>query len=231
MFFVGGIAAGALDFLSGLQPQHSKNSAAVDTLRLGKPFNPATPTDPTTTTTAQNASSPPVAGARNAGNPLTANVLGYLIQAQAEHSSDPAGAGTPPLSPGQSKLFSKLDSDGDGKISKSEFDAAFPANPNSGATDRLFSKLDKNGDNTIDQGEFRSAVSRGHGHGHHYGAGGVDQSADEGSLASLLKDEASKAGTSRTVVNNPDGSTTTSISYADGAKISFQTAPSKISSN
>jgi hypothetical protein len=92
-----------------------------------------------------------------------------------------------------SQLFSKIDADGDGKISKDEFmefkkkiDSAMAAllktqedatktsaTSDPSATDKtsmaeqLFSKFDANNDGSISQDELNSVMSHGHRHGHH----------------------------------------------------------------
>ncbi len=59
------------------------------------------------------------------------------------------------------QMFAKMDTNGDGKIDKSEFLAALQQNSASGnaklTPDQLFAKLDTNGDGTIDKTEFMAA--------------------------------------------------------------------------
>ena len=110
------------------------------------------------------------------------------------------------------KLFGKMDTDGDGKISKSELEAAFTA---AGGTaqqaDAVFAKLDTDGDGAVSKNEF-VAAARGHRH-----AGSGQGAAGGGALSSLLN------ATSSDEVQNPDGSTTTTITTADGTKITITT--------
>src|SRR5690348_552856 len=75
------------------------------------------------------------------------------------------------------ELFQKLDTNGDGKISKDELGAALANQQSSGGAnskgpslDDLFSRIDTNGDGSIDQSEndaFLSSVQKGGGHHHH----------------------------------------------------------------
>ena len=61
-----------------------------------------------------------------------------------------------------SQLFAKLDTDGDGQISQSEFETALGADGvDTSSADALFAKLDANGDGSISQSELASA-KRGH---------------------------------------------------------------------
>jgi len=113
------------------------------------------------------------------------------------------------------KLFAKMDTNGDGKIDKSELEAAFTAAGGSVAqADALFSKLDKDGDGSVTKAEFVTAASRG-GHAHHARASSSGSSQGSGSKA------ASTDTPSTTEVQNADGSTTMTITAADGTKITF----------
>lgn len=87
------------------------------------------------------------------------------------------------------KLFAKLDADGDGQISKAEFaDAASKAGADSDVADAVFAKIDGDGDGAISQGELAKADHAGH------------------------RRATTQAST------NGDGSTTMTVSYADGSK-------------
>jgi hypothetical protein len=163
--------------------------------------------------------------------PFSPNVLAFLILNQGQPSTPPQGPDASPMTPWQSRLFAKLDNNGDGTISKSELEAALGADGNTTAADATFSKLDANGDGAIDPSEM--AAARPHRHHHHMritDAGSQDNSsnatpgadnASGGPLASLLD----TGGTSSTATN-PDGSTTTTISYPDGSTITM-TAPAQ----
>jgi hypothetical protein len=107
------------------------------------------------------------------------------------------------------KLFAKIDSDGDGKISKTELEAAFTAA--GGSTDQadaLFDKLDKDGDGAVSKTEFLTAAARGHRQAHMAQGGGAD---------------ASQVAPPTTQVQNQDGSITITITASDGSKIAFTT--------
>ena len=73
-------------------------------------------------------------------------------------------------------LFSQIDGDGDGKITKSEFEKALGAGgTNVAKADDVFSKLDKNGDGSVSLDEMSQALNGGKGrhHHHHHTAGGL----------------------------------------------------------
>ncbi len=118
-------------------------------------------------------------------------------------------------------LFGQIDGDGDGKITKSEFEDALGAGgTNLAKADDVFSKLDKDGDGNVTLDEMSSALKGGSGHrsqAHHHG-GGSGGNAD--ALMQVLD-----AGTS-TSVTNSDGSVTTTRTYADGSKVTATSAAS-----
>ena len=154
------------------------------------------------------------AGAQSASLPAAPTTkfdfgtLSALLSAQGQ---DGAGAGSQ-----ASALFSKLDANGDGQISKSEFEGALGnAGVDTSSADALFSKLDANGDGSISQNELTPPHGAYSHRGHHHGAGGG---------ASSLMDATNADGSQTQTTTNPDGSTTTTITYSDGSTVS-STAP------
>ncbi len=125
-----------------------------------------------------------------------------------------------------SPLFAKLDTDGDGSISKTEFENALSsAGVSTDAADAAFAKLDSNGDGSISQSELAKA-RHGHGHHHHHAEGG-DQAQGNGQpsqnpLDALLAGVGADGATTKTATN-ADGSTTTTITYADGSTVDMTT--------
>ena len=120
-------------------------------------------------------------------------------------------------------LFAQIDGDGDGKVTKSEFENALGAGgTNLKAADSVFSKLDQNGDDSVSLDEMMKALlgTGGKGRRHHHRA-------DGSSTDPLLK---ALEGASSTSTTNSDGSTTTSLTYADGSKVTLMT-PAKASSS
>ena len=117
---------------------------------------------------------------------------------------------------GPSPMFAKLDADGDGQISKSEFETALgKLGVDSATADAKFAKLDANGDGSISQSELASAR---HGHHHHAHGDGDSKDSSAGGLQALLSGAGADGATTQTATN-ADGSTTTTITYADGSKI------------
>jgi Ca2+-binding EF-hand superfamily protein len=102
--------------------------------------------------------------------------MSALLAAQGQSTASATPTATSPASALQS-LFSQIDANGDGQITKSEFENALGAGgTNIAQADKVFSQLDTNGDGTVSLGELSSALrgSGGHGHGHAHidGSGG-----------------------------------------------------------
>jgi hypothetical protein len=153
-------------------------------------------------------SATPTAGG---GAQIAPETMSALLAAQ-------SGAGFDPSSKMQSgslkEWFAKVDTDGDGKISKSEFEALGNGS-NTSQADDIFGKLDKDGDGSISMGELASARgARGHHHGHHPKAGGTDDESSDPLMQAL-------DGATGSTVTNSDGSTTTSLTYADGSTVTM----------
>ena len=83
--------------------------------------------------------------------------MSALLAAQSQSSSGSAA----PTSPADAlkDLFSQIDADGNGQISKSEFEGALGAGgTNLAQADDVFNKLDRNGDGSVSIGEMSSAL-------------------------------------------------------------------------
>ena len=181
----------------------------------------------------------PSAGGLSGGGPggvqISPQTMSALIAAQSESGA----SNTAPTDPSQAlqDLFSQIDANGDGNITKQEFESALGAGgTNLAAADDVFSKLDSNGDGSVSIDELKQALQgAGHHGGHHHmhaggtgdanGADGTDPTSSSDPLLAAL------AGASATTVTNGDGSTTTSITYADGSKVSLTTPAASTSSS
>lgn len=134
---------------------------------------------------------------------------------------DASGSGSP------QGLFASLDSDGDGKVSQSEFETALSSSGvDTSSADALFAKLDGNSDGSIDQSEL-APTSRGHGGHHHHMSTGASGGA--GGLDALLNATGADGAQTQTA-SNADGSSTTTITYADGSTVTM-TMPAPQSSS
>jgi len=150
---------------------------------------------------------------------LSPDLMNALISAQSQASD----ASKPPASTSKSDalkdLFSLLDSDGNGKISKSEFEDKLGAGgTNTANADSVFGKLDQDGDGSVSIKELASALKL---DGHDRHRHGVDKSGGSGGDGGSDPTQ----GASSTSTSNSDGTTTTTLTYADGSKVSMTSAP------
>jgi hypothetical protein len=183
---------------------------SLSQLFSGSPANGST--NQTSTTNAFGPSPPP----------FSSGTMAALMALQGQGANGATGTG------GAQGLFSQLDTDGDGSISKTEFESALgQSGVDTSSADALFSKLDQNGDGGVSQSELSSAAHRGHGHGHsgHHmdagGSGGAQGGGDQG-LSSLLNASGADGAQTQTATNG-DGSSTTTITYADGSTVTMTT--------
>jgi len=201
-----GAASSAIDSLLGLT---SSKQAQPGSGGQNQPNLFAFQADATTSTGSTAAST---SGGCSSISPET---MSALLAAQSQASQ---GATVAPKSREDAlkDLFGQIDADGDGKITKKEFENALGAGgTNLAQADDVFGKLDKNGDDSVSLGEMSGALKGGHGHhhGHHHMAEGSDDASDP--LSQALQ------GATSTTVTNADGSITTSLTYADGSKVTM----------
>ena len=202
-----------------LQQQSSANSSGTGdpVASLLQAFYPngmdSTPNSPATPAGLTSSSSAASCGPPTQFAPAT---LGAMISLQSQQS------GTDPLADRVQSIFTQFDTDGNGSISKSEFENAFGPNADMSKVDTLFSALDTNGDGSIDLSELTSDARQSkamHHHRHHsHGAGNAGPAGGADPLAELIS---ATQGASSSTVNNPDGSTTTTVTYADGSTVSM----------
>ena len=165
-------------------------------------------------------------GGSSGSSQISPETMSALLAAQGQ-SSTTASAPTG-RSAALKDLFAQIDGDGDGKITKSEFEGALGAGgTNLAKADDVFSKLDKNGDGAVSLGELSQAL-RGRGRHHHAASGPDDGSGAKGANPDPLM-QALQGATSSSVTNS-DGSVTTSLTYADGSKVTM-TSPASGSSS
>lgn len=205
MMLAFGAAASALDSLFGLASTKQTPSAGAG---QDQPNLFAFQADAATNSSGAGAG--PGAGG---GGHIAPETMSALLDAQSK-----SGADFKPMSREDAlkDLFSKIDADGDGKITKDEFEKALGAGgTNLAQADDVFSKLDKDGSGSISLDEMSSALKGGRGHhGHHHMAQGAGDDSGDPLLKAL-------DGTTGSTVTNADGSTTTSLTYADGSTVTM----------
>lgn len=216
MFFALGAASSAIDALKALTSSKSSkpSNGAGDTSNVFA-LTPAN-------ATGSNGGGPSPGGGQCAS--ISPETMSALLDAQSQSASGSATTASKSRSAALKDLFGQIDGDGDGKISKSEFEQALGAGgTNLKNADSVFGKLDKDGDGSVSLKELASALrSKGHHHDRDK-AGDGDQSGTD-PFTQALK------GASTTSVTNSDGSITTSLTYADGSKVTM-TSPASGSSS
>jgi EF-hand domain pair len=214
-----GAVSSALDALQSLSS--SKSSSAQSTgLNQGS-------TNPFDFSTNASAAAGSIPASRSGGaSQISPATMGALLAAQSQSSM---GSATSALSRSDAlkHLFSQLDADSDGQVSKSEFESALGAGgTNLAQADDVFSKMDKDGSGAVSLDEMTSALTgKGHRHRHHAAAGATG--ADGPNSDPLLQ---ALQGASSTSVTNSDGSTTRSVTYADGSKATMTLPAAKTAS-
>ncbi|MGX9430364.1 MULTISPECIES: EF-hand domain-containing protein [Bradyrhizobium] len=214
MLFALGAASSAIDLLKSLTS--SKTSQAKPT---GQTQDAGNIFDISAATTTPTGAAPSSGSAGSSSAPIAPETMSALLDAQSQVSTG-AAVSTKSRSDALKDLFGQIDRDGDGKITKSEFEDALGAGgTNLAKADDVFSKLDKDGDGNVTLDEMSSALKGGSGHRSHAhrhsggGGGGAD------ALMQALD------GTSTSIANS-DGSVTTTTTYADGSKITATSAAS-----
>jgi EF hand len=102
------------------------------------------------------------------------------------------------------QFFASADTNGDGSIDQSEWEAAAPQGVSTAQADQSFAKIDTNGDGSISPSELKNTLGHGGGHhGHHHaeaasGSSTSDLSNDVNSLLQTLQQMGSTTSTSDT---------------------------------
>jgi len=114
---------------------------------------------------------------------MGAQMIGFQAQGW------PGGAGTGPSSQLAQSLFSQIDTNGTGSITKAELEQAVTAaGGTSAAADALYAKLDPNNTGSVTEQQFAQALSQMRPHHHHSGAGDADgDNSARDALASLFQ--------------------------------------------
>ena len=235
MLFALGAASSLLDSLQSLtQPKSSTPHSTGFSQASANPF------DLSGGTVAAGGSAP--ASGAGVGSQLSPVTMSALLAAQGQSSAGSTTSASTSPSSALQDLFSQIDANGDGKVSKSEFENALGAGgTNLAQADDVFNKLDTNGNGSVSLDELKSALQGAGGkggHHHHHHVASSDGSGDTsgtggtsgagGSSADPLLQALS--GASSTSVTNSDGSTTTSVTYADGSKVTMTSPATSTSS-
>ena len=182
MLFALGAVSSALDAIQSLT--NSKSSSS--TQKTGSSQKPAS--NPFAIDSGSNSTTGATSSVNAGKTPqISPETMNALFAAQSQSSDTTGSTATRPRRLDSSSstrrdaalkdLFSQIDGDGDGKITKSEFESALGAGgTNLAQADDVFSKLDTNPDGRVSLDEMSKALKSGHrGHHHAHGAGGVRQ--------------------------------------------------------
>lgn len=214
MFLALGAASSAIDALQALTSSKSSTPSTGVKQKSNSPFD----------LLSTNAQTPVGTGSSSGsgGAPISPQTMSALLDAQSHSASSATSSASKSRASALKDLFAQIDGNGDGKITKSEFEEALGAGgTNLANADSVFGKLDKDGDGSVSLNELASALkARGH---HRQYAAGNDDGSDQTSQA--------LQGASTTSVKNSDGSVTTSLTYADGSKVTMTSPASGASSS
>ena len=215
MFLALGAASSAIDALKALTS--SKSSAQT----TGVNQNAKSPFDLMSSTSSASVGSGSGSGS-GGGSQISPQTMSALLDAQSQSSTGSTTTASKSRSAALKDLFGQIDGDGDGKITKEEFETALGAGgTNLKQADSVFGKLDKDGDGSVSLKELASALKGGK-KPHH--AASESDGSNSDPLSQALQ------GASSTSVTNSDGSVTTSLTYADGSKVTMTSAAGKSSS-
>jgi hypothetical protein len=213
-----GAASSALEAIKALTSSKSSAPTTGVSQNTAGPFQLLSPNAPGSV-------SPGSSGSLTQISPET---LGALLDAQCQAASAGSnGSASTSRSAALKDLFGQIDGDGDGKVSKTEFEDALGAGgTNLAQADSVFGKLDKDGDGSVSLKELASALKGGKKHHDDQAsnAAGNDDGSNSDPFSQALQ------GASTTSVTNSDGSVTTSLTYADGSKVTMTSAAGKSSS-
>jgi Ca2+-binding EF-hand superfamily protein len=210
MFFALGAASSALDALKALTSSKSSAQSTGVSQDAKSPFD--------LMSSGSSASVGSGSGSGGGGSQISAQTMSALLDAQSQSSAATTTA-SKSRSSALKDLFGQIDGDGDGKITKSEFEEALGAGgTNLAQADSVFGKLDKDGDGSVSLNELASALKGGKKPHHDHHAGSESDGSNSDPFSQAVQ------GASTTSVSNSDGSVTTSLTYADGSKVTMTSA-------
>jgi hypothetical protein len=205
-----GASAGAYYYLQSLLPPRSADGGQVSSDPVNDLLHAFYPNG-TQSGSGSNSNAASNSGAATARPLFSPDTMMSLMSVQEQ----PPGA-NPFVTARAQALFSQLDGDGDGQISKSEFEDIFGSNADLTKVDGLFNALDSDGDGAVSRDELTSAMQASHAHHHHHHA-----KPNAGDIVQALMSGAQ--GATAATTSNSDGSSTTTISYTDGSSVALTT--------
>jgi hypothetical protein len=182
MMFALGAASSLLDGLQALTSSKSSSQAASATQTQGQAS--VNPFDLGATSQSSGSTSSVFSPGTSSFSAISPETMSALLDAQSQSGTTSATPTSP--SDALKDLFSQIDGNGDGSISKSEFESALGAGgTNTAAADKVFGDLDSNGDGSVSLDEIKSALQGSGHHGHrHMHASASSSSSDTSSTDS-----------------------------------------------
>jgi Ca2+-binding EF-hand superfamily protein len=219
MFFALGAASSAFDALKAL------TSSKSSTQTTGVSQDAASTFGLMSSSSSASVGSGTGSGSGGGGSQISPQTMSALLDAQSQSSTGSTTTASKSRSAALKDLFGQIDGDGDGKISKKEFETALGAGgTNLTQADSVFGKLDKDGDGSVSLKELASALKGGKKHHERAESSSSDDGSNSDPFSQALQ------GASSTSVTNSDGTVTTSLTYADGSKVTMTSAAGKSSS-
>jgi len=210
-----GAASSALDALKSLTSSKSSSSQST-----GVTQDAANPFDLSGTTSASAAPPPPPFGS-GGGSRVSPATMSALLAAQGESSTGSTTSASTSQSDALKDLFSQLDTDGDGQISKSELKtASAPRHQHRGGRRRVqqagqewrqFGQPRRNDIGAEGQGRSPPSSRRRVGRIERFQRHRIELRSAAAGVARCIQH----------IDHNSDGSTTTSMTYADGSKVTM----------
>ena len=176
MLFALGAASSALDAVQALTSAASSpapSGASATGFGQADPFEISSPAS-------EAANSGPVTTGFRAASQISPATMQALLAAQS--SSTTTDSAPTSRSAALQDLFLQIDADGNGQITKSEFENALGAGgTNTAQADNVFNQFDTNGDGSVSLGELSAALKGKGGHHGHYHAASANGSSSCGS--------------------------------------------------
>ena len=149
-------ATAAIDALQALTASKSKSKAATTTGPTQKTANPFdVPVATAATSTSATASTSTVNSSAKASGTISPGTMSALLDAQSQSTAATSSKRADALK----SLFGQLDGNGDGQISKAEFEDKLGAGgTNTANADKVFGKLDSDGDGSVSLKELAAAL-------------------------------------------------------------------------
>ena len=222
MFFALGAASSAIDALKALTS--SKSSSAQST---GVSQDAKSPFDLMSSGSSASVGAGSGSGSGGGGSQISPQTMSALLDAQSQSSAGSTTTASKSRSAALKDLFGQIDGDGDGKISKKEFEDGARRRGHQSQAGRQRVRQARQGRRRLGQPQGTGVGAEGR-QGHHDQHARQQLQRCDGSNS----DPFSQAlqGASSTSVTNSDGSVTTSLTYADGSKVTMTSAAGKSSS-